>query len=97
MGYFKEEEGKRWRIVHGDGSEGFEETAPYDRIFSTAGIVDIHSFDISSLEKQLSPAGRILLAQNHGPLLEYRKVNGKLEETAKYGDMSFVPLIKGTA
>lgn len=48
---------ERVEIVHADGSEGYPESAPYDRIILTAAAADI----APAWHEQLSPDGRLVL------------------------------------
>ena len=80
-------------VVCKDGSEGYEEQAPYDRIQVTAAAPDLPP----PLIKQLSvngimviPVGNILYFQT---LVKVRKVSDSKIETESCGGVAFVPLI----
>ncbi|MEK6984100.1 MAG: hypothetical protein AABX33_06000, partial [Nanoarchaeota archaeon] len=83
----------RLKILHGDGSAGFEGEAPFDRIYLTAGI-NTDSFNFMVLAKQLRPEGGILLfPQERGDIIKQMYSNGKLENETRYdADVRFVPL-----
>ncbi len=80
-------------VVCKDGSEGYEEQAPYDRIQVTAAAPDIPP----PLLKQLNvngilviPVGNILYFQT---LVKVRKVSDTQIETESCGGVAFVPLM----
>lgn len=83
--------GDRVTIVSGDGSLGFPEKAPYDRILVTAAAPDIPKPLIEQLKSggiMLIPVGSASLFQN---LMKIAKTNGKTKEE-NLGGVAFVPL-----
>jgi protein-L-isoaspartate(D-aspartate) O-methyltransferase len=83
--------GDRVTIVSGDGSLGFPEKAPYDRILVTAAAPDIPKPLIDQLKSggiMLIPVGSPSLFQN---LIKMTKTNGKTKEE-NLGGVAFVPL-----
>ena len=83
--------GDRVTIVSGDGSLGFPEKAPYDRILVTAAAPDIPKPLIDQLKSggiMLIPVGSASLFQN---LIKIAKTNGKTKEE-NLGGVAFVPL-----
>lgn len=83
---------KRLRVVHGDGSIGFAEEAPFDRIYLTAGVY-LNSFDPSILTAQLKPEGILLFSERGGTLIKQQYKNGQMVgEPEKYDGRVFVPL-----
>jgi protein-L-isoaspartate(D-aspartate) O-methyltransferase len=83
--------GDRVTIVSGDGSLGFPEKAPYDRILVTAAAPDIPKPLIDQLKSggiMLIPIGSPSLFQN---LLKVTKTDGKINEE-NLGGVAFVPL-----
>lgn len=83
----------RITIIVGDGSKGYLERAPYDRIFVAAAAPDIPKPLVDQLKPggiMLIPVGSISLFQT---LLRITKANdGKLEEES-FGSVAFVPLV----
>ncbi len=47
----------RVRVIHGDGTEGYSDDAPYDRIIVTAGAWEV----MPAWRDQLAPGGRLVL------------------------------------
>jgi protein-L-isoaspartate(D-aspartate) O-methyltransferase len=84
--------GDRVTIICSDGSMGYPEKAPYDRILVTAAAPDVPKPLIEQLKPNgimLIPIGSISLFQS---LLKITKsVNGKLKEE-NLGGVAFVPL-----
>ena len=83
--------GDRVTIVSGDGSLGFPDKAPYDRILVTAAAPDIPKPLIDQLKSggiMLIPVGSPSLFQN---LMKVTKTNGKIKEE-NLGGVAFVPL-----
>jgi len=83
--------GDRVTIFSGDGSLGFPEKAPYDRILVTAAAPDIPKPLIDQLKSggiMLIPVGSPSLFQN---LIKITKTNGKTKEE-NLGGVAFVPL-----
>jgi len=83
--------GDRVTIISGDGSLGFPEKAPYDKILVTAAAPDIPKPLIDQLKSggiMLIPVGSPSLFQN---LMKIEKTNGKIKEE-NLGGVAFVPL-----
>jgi protein-L-isoaspartate(D-aspartate) O-methyltransferase len=84
--------GDRVTIMHGDGSLGFAEAAPYDRIIVTAAAPNVPKALIEQLKPEgilLIPVGNISLFQN---LMKITKnAEGKTREE-NLGGVAFVPL-----
>lgn len=83
--------GDRVTIINGDGSLGFPEKAPYDRILVTAAAPDIPKPLIDQLKSggiMLIPVGSASLFQN---LLKITKTDGKIKQE-NLGGVAFVPL-----
>jgi protein-L-isoaspartate(D-aspartate) O-methyltransferase len=84
--------GDRVTIMHGDGSLGFAEVAPYDRIIVTAAAPDVPKALIEQLKPEgilLIPVGDLSLFQN---LMKITKnADGKTREE-NLGGVAFVPL-----
>jgi protein-L-isoaspartate(D-aspartate) O-methyltransferase len=83
--------GDRVTIISGDGSLGFPEKAPYDKILVTAAAPDIPKPLIDQLKSggiMLIPVGNASLFQN---LMKIAKTNGKIKEE-NLGGVAFVPL-----
>jgi protein-L-isoaspartate(D-aspartate) O-methyltransferase len=81
---------KRTKVIHGDGSIGFSEEAPFDRIYLTCGI--INSFNPQILIDQLNPNGGILLyPEICGDLVRLSYDKGEITEQ-RFGKVFFVPL-----
>ena len=92
------------RAVLGDGSKGFPEEAPFDRIIAAAAIQNPRSFasyqgksaagDIpGEWEKQLKVGGRIVTPIRES-IFVFNKVSENRLEEKEYPGFSFVPLIK---
>jgi protein-L-isoaspartate(D-aspartate) O-methyltransferase len=83
--------GDRVTIVTGDGSLGFPEKAPYDKILVTAAAPDIPKPLIDQLKSggtMLIPVGSASLFQN---LMKITKTEGKIKQE-NLGGVAFVPL-----
>lgn len=84
--------GDRITIIHADGSVGYPEKAPYDRILVTAAAPDIPKPLIEQLKStgiMLIPVGSLSLFQN---LIKVTKTaDGKIKEE-NLGGVAFVPL-----
>jgi len=83
--------GDRVTIINGDGSLGFPEKAPFDRILVTAAAPDIPKPLIDQLKSggiMLIPVGSASLFQN---LLKVTKTDGKIKQE-NLGGVAFVPL-----
>jgi protein-L-isoaspartate(D-aspartate) O-methyltransferase len=84
--------GDRVTIISGDGSLGYPEKAPYDKILVTAAAPDIPKPLIDQLKSggiMLIPVGNASLFQN---LMKITKTNGKIKQE-NLGGVAFVPLI----
>jgi protein-L-isoaspartate(D-aspartate) O-methyltransferase len=83
--------GDRVTIIGGDGSMGFPERAPYDRILVTAAAPDVPKPLIDQLKSggiMLIPVGNASLFQN---LTKVTKTDGKIKQE-NLGGVAFVPL-----
>jgi protein-L-isoaspartate(D-aspartate) O-methyltransferase len=85
--------GDRVTIVHADGSGGYPEKAPYDRILVTAGAPEVPK----PLTDQLKPAGIMLVPVGSLSLFQSlfritKTSEGKTQEE-NLGGVAFVPLI----
>lgn len=79
------------RIIQGDGSRGFPELGPFDRIFLSAGVVS-GRFDRNPLLGQLGLPGILLYPETRGRLFRIEKRENGITETS-YGSVAFVPLV----
>lgn len=78
-------------IIEGDGSRGFPELAPFDRIFLSAGVASSR-FDRNVLLDQLKAPGILVYPEARGRLFKLiKRAKGLTEIT--YGGVSFVPLV----
>lgn len=88
MGY------KNIQFFYGDGFQGKEAYAPFDRIIITCGAPSIPEKLIS----QLAPNGIMIVPVDEGVAQVMYKItfdtNGDLKKE-KFGDFSFVPMLKG--
>ena len=84
--------GDRVKIVNADGSKGYTEKSPYDRVVVTAAAPNVPEPLIEQLKPSgimLIPVGSISLFQN---LLKITKeINGKIKQE-NLGGVAFVPL-----
>jgi protein-L-isoaspartate(D-aspartate) O-methyltransferase len=82
------------KVISGDGSAGFGEYAPFDRIFVSAGVNSSASekFDPSILLDQIRDDGVLLYPENYGNLFKIKKSGDKFVRETYFG-VSFVPLI----
>ena len=83
--------GNRVTIVHGDGSQGYTERAPYDRVLVTAAAPDIPKPLIDQLKNGgvlVIPVGGLYLYQT---LFRVRKADDKVARE-NLGGVAFVPL-----
>ena len=83
--------GDRITVIHGDGSMGYPEKSPYDRILVTAAAPDVPEPLVEQLKTGgilVIPVGGIYLYQT---LVRIRKRNGKVTEE-NLGGVAFVPL-----
>jgi protein-L-isoaspartate(D-aspartate) O-methyltransferase len=89
MGY------KRIVFFFGDGYKGQPSYGPYDKIIITCGAPSLPE----ELIEQLRPGGFLVAPIGEGRVQEMHRYvkneNGTLT-TEKYGDFSFVPMLKGT-
>jgi protein-L-isoaspartate(D-aspartate) O-methyltransferase len=81
--------GDRARIICADGSKGYVNEAPYDRILVSAAGEEIPN----ELKKQLSFGGRMVVPVKNSIWLIEKKSAKKLDEI-EYEGFSFVPLVK---
>jgi len=84
--------GDRVTIIHADGSMGYAEKAPYDRVIVTAAAPDVPK----PLIEQLKPNGVILIPVGSMHLFQSlmkitKGTNGKIK-TENLGGVAFVPL-----
>jgi len=81
---------KNIKIIHADGSKGYEKEAPYDKIIATAACPQIPKPWIEQLKEKgiiVAPVGPW-----HGQdMLKIKKVKGKLKQE-NLGQFMFVPL-----
>lgn len=83
--------GDRVTIIHGDGSQGYEKKAPYDRVLVTAAAPDIPKPLVEQLKTGgvlVIPVGGLYLYQT---LFRVRKVDDKVVKE-NLGGVAFVPL-----
>jgi len=83
--------GDRITIICGDGSIGYKEKAPYDRVLVTAAAPEIPKPLMEQLKSGgilVIPVGGIYLYQT---LVRVRKINGKIVRE-NLGGVAFVPL-----
>lgn len=77
-------------VLNEDGSAGFKEFAPFDKIFLSAGVSG--HFSDQKLLGQLADGGRLLYPERYGNLFLLEKLRGgEIKSEAFYG-VSFVPL-----
>ena len=77
-------------ILSEDGSMGFPDYAPFDRIILSAG-VSSKNFDEKILLDQLTNGGILLYPENYGNIYLIKKNNGDISKSTYYG-VSFVSL-----
>ena len=83
---------KRIKVIEGDGSLGYKEKAPYDRIYLTAG-VDVNSFKPEILAKQLNlEKGILVFPEMQGNVIKQVYEKGNKVDEKKYFGVQFVPL-----
>lgn len=84
------------KLKYGDGFEGWEAFAPFDRILVTCGAPHIPA----KLVDQLKPGGRMVIPLGAGDEQDMRlitkSIDGSLTERS-YGTFKFVPMLKDTA
>ncbi|MEE9525706.1 MAG: protein-L-isoaspartate O-methyltransferase [Candidatus Woesearchaeota archaeon] len=85
---------KRFKVICGDGSVGFKEEAPFDRIYLTAGVeLKEGKFNPYILTKQLNPDGGILLyPEKVGDMIKHKFIAGKIIDKERFSNVTFVPL-----
>lgn len=79
------------RIIHGDGSSGYEAKAPYDRISVACGVPEVPP----PLINQLKIGGKMLIPEGSKffqDLIMVRKKGGNEIEKENLGGVRFVPL-----
>jgi len=76
------------KTILGDGSEGFKDGAPYDKILVSASASSLSE----SFKHQLKPGGRIVIPIENSIYL-YIKKNGNEFQEKKYPGFVFVPLV----
>lgn len=84
--------GDRVSIIHGDGSIGYAEKAPYDRILVTAAAPDVPKPLIDQLKPtgiMIIPVGSLSLFQN---LIKITKGTDGKTKQENLGGVAFVPL-----
>jgi len=84
--------GDRVTIVHADGSEGYAEKAPYDRILATAAAPSIPKPLVDQLKLSgimLIPVGSLSLFQS---LIKVTKTSDGKTKEENLGGVAFVPL-----
>lgn len=78
----------RIKIILGDGSKGYKEESPYDKIIAAAAAEEIPS----TWKEQLKTGGTIV-APIGASVVVMNKINADEFETREYYGFSFVPLI----
>ena len=80
-------------VLHGDGTLGWAEHAPYDAIIVTAGGPDVPD----SLKRQLKIGGRLVIPVGADPsaqeLVRVTRISEDRFKTEEIADVRFVPLI----
>ena len=80
-------------VLHGDGTLGWEEHAPYDAIIVAAGGPDIPD----SLKGQLKVGGRLVMPVGQNPriqeLVRVTRISEEKFKTEDMADVRFVPLV----
>jgi protein-L-isoaspartate(D-aspartate) O-methyltransferase len=80
-------------VIHGDGTLGWPEAAPYDAIVAAAGGPEVPP----ALWAQLAPAGRLVMPVGSSPreqmLVRVRKDAAGEQRREELGEVRFVPLI----
>lgn len=91
-----QELGYRVNQRYGDGYEGWEAYAPFDRIIITCGAPNIPQ----KLVEQLVPGGRMVIPVGEGAeqkmLLAVKSANGEID-LSEHGDFRFVPMLNDKA
>ncbi|HLM83596.1 MAG TPA: protein-L-isoaspartate O-methyltransferase [Candidatus Bathyarchaeia archaeon] len=81
--------GGRAKIICADGSQGYVNEAPYNRILASASAEEIPK----DLKKQLAVGGRLVIPVK-GSIWMIEKKSDKVFEEVEYPGFAFVPLIK---
>lgn len=83
---------KNVTVVHGDGTKGYPEEAPYDRIIATCGAEAIPE----AWKEQLKEGGILVapIGKIEQEMIVARKVDGELSAESR-GAFRFVPLLRG--
>ena len=84
--------GDRVTIIYADGSEGYPERAPYDRILVTAAAPRVPQMLVDQLKPtgiMLIPVGSLSLFQN---LIKITKLSDAETKEENLGGVAFVPL-----
>lgn len=80
-------------VIHGDGSQGLPQGAPFDAIIVAAGSPDVPE----TLKQQLAIGGRLVIpvgdVDGHQTLLRVTRVNEQEFKQEYLSDVRFVPLI----
>jgi len=76
------------KFILGDGSEGFEKEAPFDRILASASALKIPE----KWKKQLKTGGKIVAPVKNSIVVLEKEGDNKFRETG-YPGFSFVPLV----
>lgn len=79
----------RVKLVLGDGSKGYKEEAPYDKIIAAAA-----ADEISEVWKEQLKTGGIIVAPVSNSIITLQKITADKFETKEYYGFSFVPLVK---
>lgn len=80
-------------VIVGDGTKGYEEEAPWDRVIITACAPKIPDTLINQMKvggKLVAPVGKYYRSQT---LLEVKKIGEEETETTEHGSCAFVPLV----
>jgi len=77
------------KIIHGDGTKGLSEGAPYDRIHVAAAAVEIPEI----LKEQLAVGGVMVIPTQDDDIRRIFKVNEDTYEETVYDGFMFVPLV----
>jgi len=81
----------RIHVIEGDGSKGYKENAPYDRIYLTAS-PHFKTFKSNILLSQLKNKGIMLFPESSTQSLYLYKKSGKNIQKLRYFGVAFVPL-----
>lgn len=83
------------RFFYGDGYKGLPTYGPFDGIIVTAGAPYIPN----DLKQQLKVGARLIIPVDNGnsqEMVVVERISDDLFDEQKYGNFSFVPLLKGT-